>query len=319
MNKRSAGQFVWLLIVWLTIFQPVGVFAQVQPAPITLAEYRVRLTQAAQRLSQADATFKTVTVVQAELATIQSVQLPSGALVAAQPLLKAGELPDREIALARIKLVLAQLDAAANDNTTARLALLDSVLARPEFNPTLPWWQRLLRWLRTFLPEVDINPTTLPAQRTLMQVVTWTIAGVGAILLVWLLSYWIQAFLGNFVIDFAKRRQAHSGETAPLTAGAARQQATTLARSGNYRNAVRQLYLSALLTLEEQNLLHYDRSQTNREVLAHLRSQPAVQQQLQPVVETFDDVWYGIHEPDQATFDSYAQEVDALVGMAEKR
>ena len=33
---------------------------------------------------------------------------------------------------------------------------------------------------------------------------------------------------------------------------------------------------------------------------------------LQPIVEVFDDVWYGVHEPDDATFARYQAEVDAL-------
>ena len=82
----------------------------------------------------------------------------------------------------------------------------------------------------------------------------------------------------------------------------------------SYRDAVRQLYLSALLSLHERNLITYQPSDTNREVLTAIRNQPHLYQQLQPVIATFDDVWYGVHEPDRTTFDSYVVAVEELEG-----
>ena len=59
-------------------------------------------------------------------------------------------------------------------------------------------------------------------------------------------------------------------------------------------------------------LIRYDRTLTNREVLAQTQSEAAVQSHLRPVVETFDQVWYGIHEPDQSSYSSYVREIDQL-------
>jgi hypothetical protein len=47
-------------------------------------------------------------------------------------------------------------------------------------------------------------------------------------------------------------------------------------------------------------------------VLAAVRNQPLLHQQLQPVVETFDDIWYGVHEPDRTSFDHYVAAVEKL-------
>ncbi|CAN5482158.1 DUF4129 domain-containing protein [soil metagenome] len=310
---------LYLLIHALLIVQPYRMFAQTPSPTISLEAYKARLTQVRQSLEQtADASPAEINenLVQAQqaLAAIKEVQLPSNQLVILQPLLGPANAqpPTQAIALARIQLILDQLNAAANDNTATRLALLNQILAQPEFNTPLSLWDRFWRWLRSFLPDLDASPVSRGTS-TVIRLIVWAIAGVGGILLIFLLSYWLQGLLGNFVSDFEARRRLASGEGLPLTASAARQQATTLAAAGNYRDAVRQLYLSALLALEERNLITYDRSLTNREVLAQLRHQTNVQNHLQPVVETFDNVWYGIQEPDQATFTNYEREIDQLV------
>ncbi len=317
---RSCRQTVllYLVIVVLLIWQPMLVRAQTQPPIISLEAYKARLAntlQALEQMASAPANQRTenLTSVQKDLAAIQKVRLPSGQLVTLQPLLGAvaDKLPTQEIALARVQLVLDQLNAAADDNTAARLALLQAVLAQPEFNTPVSLWDRFWRWLRSFLPELDTNPVS-QGTGTVMRLLVWAIAGIGGILLIFLLSYWLQSLLGNFVTDFEARRRSAKGMELPLTASDARRQASALAQIGNYRDAVRQLYLAALLSLEERHLLTYDRSLTNREVLAQLREHPSVQNHLQPVVATFDNVWYGIQEPDQATFTDYEREIDQI-------
>ncbi|MBM7841834.1 DUF4129 domain-containing protein [Herpetosiphon giganteus] len=84
------------------------------------------------------------------------------------------------------------------------------------------------------------------------------------------------------------------------------------AEEANFRDAVRYLYLSTLLWLEERGMLRYDRTLTNREVLAAVPSNTPLHQRLAPVIQTFDRVWYGIAEVDQTTFDHYRQQVTSL-------
>ncbi|MFN8492675.1 MAG: DUF4129 domain-containing protein [Caldilineaceae bacterium] len=308
----------WLIQIMLLANLFGSALAQPQPTTLSLDEYKNRLTQAAAQLEQTGNSTATVASVQKELAIIKTVLLPSGQMVTLQPLLGATDEkpPDREVALARLRLVRDQLKAAGQDHTAARLAMLDQILAQPEFNTPLSLWERFLRWLRSFLPQSALGNGQ--ATGTAVRVIAWGVAGVGAILLIVLLSYWLQGLFGSFVVDFDLRRRKQTGEEIPLTATTARQQATVLAQAGNYREAVRQLYLSALLSLEEHALIRYDRSLTNREVLAQVQKQRPVQSHLQPIVETFDNVWYGIHEPDQATFVDYAQEIDELAEMVQQ-
>ena len=152
------------------------------------------------------------------------------------------------------------------------------------------------------------NPAGAAAARGLV----WLVAGVGGVAIALLFGYWLSRLLGAFVADAEARRRREAGDDEPVTAAAARQRAVAQAQAGQYRQAVRSLYLSALLRLEERGLVRADRSLTNREYLAQVAGQAEVQRHLQPVVQTFDDVWYGVREPDRATFLRYQQEIDAL-------
>ena len=83
-------------------------------------------------------------------------------------------------------------------------------------------------------------------------------------------------------------------------------------RAGDYRNAVRYLYLSSLLLLDEQGMLRYDRSRTNREVLRSVSSKPELAVPLHDVIDVFDRVWYGFEALDDKTYQTYVERVDDL-------
>jgi hypothetical protein len=58
-------------------------------------------------------------------------------------------------------------------------------------------------------------------------------------------------------------------------------------------------------------MLRYDRSRTNREYLQQLRGKPA-HDALVPVVDTFEQVWYGHRPLDAVAFSEYERQVQAL-------
>jgi hypothetical protein len=72
------------------------------------------------------------------------------------------------------------------------------------------------------------------------------------------------------------------------------------------------LYLSSLLILDEQGLLRYDRSRTNREYLRSVSSQPQLAGSLRDVIDVFDRVWYGFDSVDEEAYRSYVKHVDEL-------
>ncbi len=81
--------------------------------------------------------------------------------------------------------------------------------------------------------------------------------------------------------------------------------AETAVESNDFRGALRYLYLSAILHLQERGILPYDNSLTNREYLHQSPADVDLQETLGPAVSVFDEVWYG-HKPcDAETVASY--------------
>jgi hypothetical protein len=72
------------------------------------------------------------------------------------------------------------------------------------------------------------------------------------------------------------------------------------------------LYLSSLLVLDEQGLLRYDRSRTNREYLRSISSRPELAKPLRDVIDVFDRVWYGFEAVDEDTYKTYVEHVQEL-------
>lgn len=250
------------------------------------------------------------------LAAVEAVQYPSGQVVTVDPLLGTDASPSLtpDAALARLRTVRAQLAAAENDNTPARLAALEAILARPEFNTPISLVERIAIWLRDLLrrwfPNLNLGSSPDIDPRV-FEIILWFLGGIGVITIIVLLTGWIRRLAESLLSEAEAERPDLFGDL-PRTAAEARQQAQEAAQSGAYRDAVRRLYLAALLRLAEARLLPFDPSLTNREVLARLRPDSPVRPHLEPVVATFDRVWYGIQEPDRATFDRYAAAIDAL-------
>ncbi len=208
----------------------------------------------------------------------------------------------------------AMLDALAQPRSTypddAQQQLQD-MLNRPPFkvaeeqNDTLI--SQILDWIirqiaRIFQPVGQVDTGTANASG-------WIFSGLGVILVVGVVIYLLLSMKRSIAHDAHLATQ----EDAELkwTSTTALKQASTLARSGDHRTAVRYLYLSSLLLLDERGLLRYDRSLTNREYLQQVQH-TELQTHLHPIVDTFDRVWYGHMPLDSDGFASYQQHVEAL-------
>lgn len=89
------------------------------------------------------------------------------------------------------------------------------------------------------------------------------------------------------------------------TEKAALARAETAEESNDFRGALRYLYLSAILHLQEKGVLPYDKSLTNREYLHQSQVDSALQTTLGPVIAVFDEVWYGYKPCDAETVERY--------------
>jgi hypothetical protein len=273
---------------------------------ISLSDYRARLAQALADLNGGgDPSLA--------LPPIPPVALPSGESVQPGPLFPAQS--ERAVASARLATAIDQLDLSANDDSAARLAQLDRVAERLDLlQPSL--WQRFTRWLRGWIDR--LLPDSGPLAGTglgsgLTTLVGWLVIGGGGLLVVLLLGYWLRHLLGGLLRGQHKSNAGAGEDGLPATAAQARQQASQMAESGNFREAVRRLYLAALLRLRERDLIRFDSSLTNQEVLARMQTNAPARAHLEPVVDIFDRVWYGEQEPDAETFERYSREIDALL------
>lgn len=312
-------------IVLLLISSPLQ--AQ-DPSNLTLDEYKATLQSIRLSIEQAGDPHAALKKAQTELQQIMTVTFASSASVPISSLLSDVQTP--EVAISRIDTVIEQIVLSAHDQSEDRLARLQAVLDRQPKNRLAEWWQRFLSWLRDFFRQFE-RDTPPPPEALLKtgEAAGWIILAVAAVAIALLLGFWLKGILGNMIAD-RRLRKRDSEDDLPATAAEARQEAQQLAQAGNYREAVRRMYLAALLGLDESGLIRYDRTLTNREVLAQVApsddinaganrsAKTAVQTHLRPVVDTFDKVWYGIHEPDEQSYKSYVAEIDELEAMVKR-
>src|SRR5215212_1797680 len=299
-----------LLGAWLLVLPQA--YAQSQPPDLATYTGWVReafaAAQRSDRLGLEDAA--------ARLVATSSVRLPGEATIAVdngwlRDALQSAE-PDLPMIAARLGAIidtLAQPPGAAPADARDRLQrMLDQPpFKQPDAPQTPAWLREFFDWLgrlleNIFRPLGRISPT---GGRT----VAWGIATVGGLLLIGVLAYLLRGLRRGVVAS------AHADDhdlAANLTAKTALDQAGGLARGGDYRTAVRYLYISALLWLDERDILRYDRALTNREYLERVRDHPALRARMAPIVETFDRVWYGHLPIDADSFAIYQKQVEAL-------
>ena len=196
-----------------------------------------------------------------------------------------------------------------------KAGLLSAILARPEFgaqdqasDPLQRFFQQLQDKIMNWLNSLFSGPASssgLPADGMIV-VISLLLAGI--------MAFVLRDFLRGMAVEAELALDA-SGEDQPLNASLANQRAVQLAESGDYRSAVRYLYLSALLLLDERGILRYNRSLTNREYLRLVSGQPDLEGHLRAVVDAFDRVWYGKQGIDRADYDRYVVHVDAIEAL----
>lgn len=113
----------------------------------------------------------------------------------------------------------------------------------------------------------------------------------------------------------APRQVSNLAATLGMHAEEARRRAGVSAGEGDFRGAIRYRCLALLLALDEAGKLAFDRTATNREYL--FRASGPLHDELQPLLDQFDDVWYGgvpAGAPEWEGYFSRAERVEALIG-----
>ncbi len=94
-----------------------------------------------------------------------------------------------------------------------------------------------------------------------------------------------------------------------------------LAAEGDYRRAVRCLYLACLLKFDEHRVARFDRSQTNWEHLARIQTSPTRPSDLdfKPATQAFDRIWYGYRDEGQRDVERFRAWYLEFKGQLEAR
>jgi hypothetical protein len=191
---------------------------------------------------------------------------------------------------------------------------IQDILARPEFQwrqnqPSLwqQWMERIrerfLQWMASWLSKIGLGGS--------LSVLPYFLTAAGLLVVFLVLIYALRNIVSGIVAE-SELAVGEEGEEGALTAGIALQKAQASSSLGDYRTAVRYLYLSSLLQLEERGLLPYDRSRTNREYLRSLSRLPLLAAILRDVVDVFDRVWYGYQPMDEDSYNRFARRVEEL-------
>ncbi|MCL4394217.1 MAG: DUF4129 domain-containing protein [Chloroflexi bacterium] len=311
-----------VLALLLTALGAVTALAQ---APATLDEYRRAIAQALSSVERAadEAAPETrqalLKQAAADLGAIRAVQLDSGAampvhnetLVAELDAAAQNDAPPDEILKidARLHALGSQVGTIPIPPNPADRARLHDILDHPPFvtpevsNPLNELLQHFLDWLSSVLG--DVLGGVVNARDAVMVL--------GFVLVVALLIYFFRILVDNVV------RESHlptAGPVEAIASGGILHAAQAYAEQGDYRTAVRQLYLAALLILDEQRVLRYDHTLTNRELLREVAHRPRIRAALEPVVETFDRTWYGYQKISREDFELYLRRVQDMKNLA---
>jgi hypothetical protein len=282
--------------------------------PVSLAEYRGVVQQAlelVQRAAQANIADRPSLLAQAAavIENVREVQLDSGAIVgvdnsALVKMIKEGQ-GEPESAALRLQTLRAALDAPLVNPSASDQAKLHEILNKPPFMAdTNDWLTQLQLAIEDFFNRLLSH--TARGIIDLREV--WIGIGVGLLVVVGLFFY---RNLRRNIVAQEEIKTSASGEVV-MTSKAALNRAQQYVSAGNYRDAVRQLYLATLLRLDERGRLRYDHSLTNREFLREAVIEPAVVAALQPIVETFDRTWYGYEPISPAEFEVYRRQVEQV-------
>lgn len=222
--------------------------------------------------------------------------------------------PDLASIAGTLQAVLDAFDHSDPSAPTTAQARLETLLSQPPFTQPavavdMSWLEELLlrfiEWLQQiFSPAVGVWQGVWSVFRVL-------VIGVSIALLLLVLGLLLRS-LSRSVARTARTTANPTEPDEQITAADAMQQSQQLARSGDYRTAMRYLYLALLLRLDEAHLLRYDRTLTNREYLHQLHDNPDLRQRMTPIIQTFDRVWYGNEPLDAASFHAYEQQITAV-------
>ena len=292
-----------LLAIWLIALlslAPANLSAARRPSyplqgrtPVTFEEYWELVRNTRQSILEMDS--KSEAEIRQELNAlaiqwdqVSSVALRDGSVIQVESSYLTTELRMDPPRLDRLENLLDALlhaheEYAQNLFTLKDMVPLKEILARPEFQwkeeqpLEMPdWLGRIFDWLDQLsnrVAGITVRYGRIPLIAT-------------AVILFLLSLFFISRGLSRGLVREAQLAAAGNESDEMITSKGAFKRAESLSMQGDYRNAIRYLYLSSLLVLDEQGIMRYDRSRTNREYLRSVSFRPELAKPLRDLAHT---------------------------------
>jgi hypothetical protein len=171
---------------------------------------------------------------------------------------------------------------------------------------------------RLFGRKSDADPLPAASPRFELRLPPWAVV---------LASLFLLAVVAAYVSAEARKAAAHprpidavastSAVTPPHKPAALLSDAAALARSGEYRDALRTLYSATLVALDRARLIRLDPSRTNGQYVRSMPSGPA-RQQFGVFTETFECKCYGDEPVTQADYEQAKSLAETLCRVPER-
>ena len=185
--------------------------------------------------------------------------------------------------------------------------LLDDVYRSKEFRHLVvrktPAWkaflqkslQALTRWLKEHLPSLGAV-----SGRWIQYLIYGLILLLGAILIVWIVDFF--GPVGWRWKDFGTTPSIRVDDSAERDWEEWRARANQKALDGAFREAIRLLFISALVEGHQRDWWSYESETTNKEHLGRVEGQTERREALRSLIELYEKTWYGLGQPGREEF-----------------
>lgn len=180
-------------------------------------------------------------------------------------------------------------------------ANISDILARPEFQTAkkektpfekLREWlaDQFVKWISRIAPGADVKSEKYAA---ILRIVLYVVIGAGIAWLGWILY---RRFLKRERVEETdKGRRVILGEVLDekTTVEELMGEAAKYAQAGDYRQAIRKVYIALLYDMDKREVIRIEPSLTNREYLRAVRAQVKLYPPMRDMTDRFDLIWYG--------------------------
>ena len=180
-----------------------------------------------------------------------------------------------------------------------RKALLAEILKRREFARRESSFilmriiSRIIEWLEKLLERLRLDISLSSGFVLSLKLVFYSVLGALFVVIMVLLIRRVVGRVSSPLKPVA-RETLSTEHWRPGNSQELRKKAQEFAKQGDYRSAVRYLYLSILVYLDEKGEIEYDRTETNSEYLEKVSMDSPLYGGLAILTTVFERCWYGL-------------------------